>query len=177
MTKIHAWNVEIFRFVRPNLLPAILWAFIASCPVTADAQSWKDALEAEQAQNARRLAAINAQAEPLAAKLRANTAAIQTHNQQYPTGTCTYPAGHPEVCTPWIQEASRLNTEKQNLLSILVPLKDESDGLIARNAQLAQRLRCVPLPVACKSNADCNECSSCGNFDGTRGSGTCQPRP
>ena len=31
---------------------------------------------------------------------------------------------------------------------------------------------------SCVSNSDCNECSSCGTFDGRRGdSGTCQPRP
>lgn len=150
---------------------------IFSCASLTMAQDWKSALQTEQAQNATRINAIDAQAGPLAAQLRQNTAAIQAHNAAHPDGTCTYPQGHPEVCTPWIQQARTLNTQKQSLVSVLQPLANERDRLVARNQEIARRLRCVPLPAACKSDRDCNECSSCGSFDGTRGTGICQPRP
>jgi hypothetical protein len=144
---------------------------------TAEAQSWKDALLAEQAKNNTRIDQIDKQGEPIAASLRANTAAIARHNAVHPSGVCTYPEGRPEVCAPWIAEAKRLNTEQATLRGRLIPLVNERDRLVARNQEIARRLRCVPLPQPCGSNADCNECSSCSTFDGRGKTGICQPRP
>ena len=104
-----------------GVLGAILLLFY---PASANAQQWKAALQAEQAQNASRLSQINKEGQPIAAQLRQNTAAVKSHNAEHPDGTCTYPEGHPEVCTPWIEEAARLNAEKNrwspscNLLSM-----------------------------------------------------------
>jgi len=141
------------------------------------ASSWKDELKAEEAKNNTRIDAIEVEGKPIAAELRQVTQAISAHNAQHPDGVCTYPAGHPEVCTPWIREATTLNTKRDSLRSRLQPLVDESDRLIARNKKIDQLLKCVPLPNACKSDSDCNACSSCSTFDGRGNSGQCQPRP
>jgi hypothetical protein len=163
---------------RFKLLMGALGAIGLLCyPVSTNAQQWKVALQAEQAQNASRLSQINKVGEPIAAQLRQNTAAVKSHNTEHPDGTCTYPEGHPEVCTPWIKEAARLNAEKKQLVSKLQPLVDELDRLTARNEEIAQRLKCVPIPSACSSDAECNECSSCSTFDGKATPGICQPRP
>jgi hypothetical protein len=159
------------------LMGALGAILLLSYPVSTNAQQWKAALETEQAQNATRLSQINEEGEPIAAQLRQNTAAIESHNAEHPDGTCTYPEGHPEVCTPWIEEAARLTAEKEQLASQLQPLVDEFDRLTARNEEIAQRLRCVPTTDACTSDAQCNECSSCSTFDGRGTSGYCQPRP
>jgi hypothetical protein len=159
------------------LIGALGAILLLSYPVSTNAQQWKAALQAEEAQNASRLSQINKDGEPIAAQLRQNTAAVKSHNTEHPDGTCTYPEGHPEVCTPWIKEAARLNAEKKQLVSKLQPLVDEFDRLTARNEQIAQRLKCVPTPSACSSDAECNECSSCSTFDGKGTSGICQPRP
>ena len=159
------------------LMGALGAILLLSYPVSTNAQQWKAALETEQAQNATRLSQINEEGEPIAAQLRQNTAAVASHNAEHPDGTCTYPEGHPEVCTPWIEEATRLNAEKEQLTSQLQPLVDEFDRLTARNEEIARRLRCVPIPNGCSSDADCNECSSCSTFDGRGTSGICQPRP
>jgi hypothetical protein len=159
------------------LMGALGVILLVSYPVSTNGQQWKVALQAEEAQNASRLSQINKVGEPIAAQLRQNTAAVKSHNTEHPDGTCTYPEGHPEVCTPWIEEAARLNAEKKQLVSKLQPLVDEFDRLTARNEEIAQRLKCVPIPSACSSDANCNECSSCSTFDGKGTSGVCQPRP
>jgi hypothetical protein len=166
-----------FPALQKLLMGALGAILLLSYPVSTNAQQWKAALQAEQAQNASRLSQIDKDGEPIAAQLRQNTAAVQSHNTEHPDGTCTYPEGHPEVCTPWIEEAARLNAEKEQLVSRLQPLVDEFDRLTARNEEIARRLRCVPIPSACSSDADCNECSTCSTFDGGGTSGICQPRP
>jgi hypothetical protein len=179
MSRVSTVGVENRCPALQKLLIGALGAILLlSYPASTNAQQWKAALEAEQAQNGTRLSQINEEGEPIAAQLRQNTAAVESHNAEHPDGTCTYPEGHPEVCTPWIEEAARLNDEKEQLVSQLQPLVDEFDRLTARNEEIARRLRCVPIPSACSSDADCKECSSCGSFDGARkDSGICQPRP
>ena len=157
----------------PRLFAAILICFLFS---QAGAQSWKDALKAEKAKNATRLDAIETEGKPIAAELRANTQAVAAHNAQHPDGVCTFPEGHPEVCTPWLQEAEQLNKVRDSLISRLRPLVDESDRLIARNDELDRRLRCVQPPSACKSDSDCKECGYCSTFDGRGKEGVCSPR-
>src|ERR1700722_4824721 len=163
--------------LRKLLMGALGAILLLSYPVSTNAQQWKAALETEQAQNATRLEKEKGEGERKRAEVRQNPPAVASHNAEHPDGTCTYPEGHPEVCTPWIQEAARLNTEKEQLVSQLQPLVDEFDRLTARNEEIARRLRCVPIPSACSSDADCNECSSCSTFDGRGTAGTCQPRP
>lgn len=178
MSHVNVRNVRQSRSIPRNLLIGLLGAFLMlSFSGSTRAQDWKAALLTEQASNNTRIDQINALGKPIAAQLRQNTAAVARHNAQHPNGTCTYPAGHPEVCAPWLREAATLNTEKARLVAKLKPLADESDRLIARNNEIARRLRCVPLPVACTSNAQCNECSSCSTFDGSGKQGICQPRP
>jgi hypothetical protein len=178
MSRASTIHVE-YRFpALQKLLMGVLGAILLlSYSASANAQQWKAALQAEQAQNASRLNQINEEGQPVAALLRQNTAAVTSHNAEHPEGTCTYPQGHPEVCTPWIEEAARLNADKEQLVSKLQPLVDEFDRVTARNEEIAQRLKCVPLPGACSSDAQCNECSSCSSFDGKVASGICQPRP
>jgi glucose/arabinose dehydrogenase len=166
-----------FPALQKLLMGALGAILLLSYPASANAQQWKAALQTEQAQNASRLNQINEEGEPIAAQLRQNTAAVASHNAEHPDGTCTYPQGHREVCTPWIEEASSLNAKKEQLVSKLQPLVDEFDRVTARNEEIAQRLKCVPLPGACSSDAQCNECSSCSTFDGKGTSGICQPRP
>jgi hypothetical protein len=158
----------------PRLFAAILICFLSS---QAGAQSWKDPLKAEMAKNTARMDAIEAKGKPIAAELNANTAAIAAHNAVHPDGVCTYPEGHPEACTPWLKEAEQLNTVRENLVSRLRPLVDESDRLEARNKELERRLRCVQPPTACTSDSDCNECGYCSTFDGRGKGGRCSPRP
>ena len=178
MSHANVRNVGQSCSTLPKLMVGLLSAFLMlSFSASTRAQEWKSALLTEQANNNTRITQINAQGKPVAAQLRQNTAAVAKHNAQHPNGTCTYPAGHPEVCAPWIREAARLNAEKTRLVGILTPLVAESDRLTARNNEIARRLRCVPLPVACTSNAQCNECSSCSTFDGSGKAGICQPRP
>jgi len=151
----------------------IVVATILVCSVGAGAQQWKDALKAEKAKNGQRQDAINTQGAPIAASLRKVTAQIETHN----ANRCTFPKGHPEACAAYEKEAARLNTYQQRLRSQLQPLVDEFDRLTARNEEIERRLKCVPLPTSCKSDSDCNECSSCSTFDGRGKAGVCQPLP
>ncbi len=156
-------------------VPALLVLLVST---EARAQQWKDALKDEKAKNGVRMDAINKKGAPIAAELRQNTAAIDRHNAEHPDGVCTYPEGHPEVCEPWIKESKVLNTEHDRLRSLLQPLVDEFDRLESRNREIDRQLRCVAVPLACKSDSDCNQpCSSCGTFDGREKSGRCQPRP
>lgn len=153
-------------------LPAVAALFLIG--TIGDAQSWKDELKAEQAKNATRIAAIDAEAQPLANQLKQVMSQVDRHNQH----GCTYPPDHPEVCAAYDREAEDLNTAKQNLLNRLIPLASESDGLIARNKEIDRKLRCIPLPKACTSDSDCNSpCSACGDFDSRIGQRVCQPRP
>jgi hypothetical protein len=153
----------------------ICGAFTCLACATANAQQWKAALKVEKAKNDARMDAINQEGGPIAAQLNEVNAAIAVHNRAYPDGECHYPDGHPEVCAPWIREAEALNTRQARLVSRLKPLADEFDRLSARNREIARLLSCVPLPVACRSNADCNACSTCGTFDGNGRVGICQP--
>jgi hypothetical protein len=139
----------------------------------ASAQSWKNELRAEQADNAARIAAIDAEAEPLGDKLHQVNVEIRIHNDN----RCTASEDNPEACAAYNAEAAQLNSAQQNLVSKLKPLADEADRLIARNKEIARRLKCVPIPKSCTSDAQCNECSSCSTFDGQGTHGTCQPRP
>ena len=147
----------------------LVWLFSAM----ATAQGWKDELKAEKTKNVAQLAAIRSQAEPISAELHRTDEQIARHNAHQ----CVAPADDSEACAGYDREAHELNTTHENLIAQLTPLADQEDRLIARNKHLDRLLRCVPLPTACKSNADCNECSSCGSFDGTTGTGICQPRP
>jgi hypothetical protein len=161
----------------PNLKAWLLRFFAATliCGLfpAANAQRWKDELKAEQEKNTARIAAIDAEAEPLGNQLRQVQRQIDTHN----ANQCTAPSDNPGACAAYNREAAELNSAKQDLVSRLKPLAAESDRLIARNKEIARRLRCVPIPNACKSDSDCNECSSCGTFDGRGKEGVCQPLP
>lgn len=163
----------------PSLLRTFLFPVLLMCIFLpqAGAASWKDELKAEEAKNETRIKAIDTEAQPIAAQLRQVNQAIDRHNAQHPDGVCTYPEGHPEVCTPWIREAKELTTAREKLVSQLRPLADESDRLIVRNKEIERRLRCYQPPTACKSDSDCNECGYCSTFDGDGKGPRCSPRP
>ena len=137
------------------------------------AQNWRAALEAEKAQNAQQISAIESQGAPIAAELRQLNKDIDRHNGN----RCEYPQGHPEACAGYSREATELSAKQQNLRSQLQQLVDRLDRLQARNREIDLRLRCVTLPKACKSDADCNECSYCASFDGDGNNQYCHPKP
>lgn len=132
---------------------------------------WKDDLIAEQNRNSARLVAIDAEAKPVDNQLHQVMAQIVRHNAHQ----CVAPANNPGACAWYDAEARQLNASKQRLVHRLQPLADESNRLIERNREIARKLRCVPLPKACQSDADCNECSTCGSWDGDTKQGLCQP--
>jgi hypothetical protein len=146
---------------------------ILVCSVKAGAQQWKDALITEEVRNSQRQDAIEKQGAPIAASLRQNTAKIDRHNAH----PCTYPDDHPEVCSAYTKEKADLETERDHLVSQLQPLADEIDRLTARNQEIERRLKCVSVPRACKSDSDCEDCSSCATFSGSGQDGVCQPLP
>lgn len=139
----------------------------------ASAQDWKDALKVEQAQNAARIAAIDTEAKPVYNRLKEVGAQIDRHN----ANQCVATSDNPGACAGYNAEAQRLNNSKDELLARLRSLASESDRLIARNKEIERRLKlaCVPFTTQCRSNADCNECSTCGAFDPISGKGYCQP--
>lgn len=162
-----------------KLISSILICLVSLlAPVGASAQGsdWRSVLEAEKAKNAQRIAAINQKAAPMVKQLQQVNAVAATHNAQHPSGTCEYPDGHPEVCTPWVNEGRKLATRQEALRSQLIPMANELDRLQARNTEIDQKLRgCRQPPHPCSSNADC-ECShACATFDGRGNSGFCQP--
>src|SRR5271166_585589 len=152
-------NTVIGLAVGPNSRAWVLRIFVAilACLLlpAASAQGWKDELRAEQEKNSASIAAIDAEAEPLGNRLSKVQHQIDIHN----ANQCTAPADNPGSCAAYNREAAQLNSDQQNLISQLKPLAAESDRLIARNKEIARRLKCVPRPTACTSDADCNECS------------------
>jgi hypothetical protein len=172
-------NTVVGLKVRRNLrawLPRLFVAMFACLLLPgASAQSWKDELKAEQAKNSTRISKIDTEGAPIAAKLREVNKAIARHE----ANACSRRRGLPGACSAYDAEAAQLNSAKDSLRSRLQTLFDEQDRLVARNQEIARRLKCVPLPTPCRSDSDCNECTSCGSFDGERrgGTGVCQPRP
>jgi len=153
-----------------------LVSLLASVGASAQGGDWRAVLEGEKAKNAQRMAAIEEKGKPIAAQLRQLGVTVERHNAQHPSGTCEYPDGHPEYCTPWVKEGNALERKRQSLRSQLIPLVDELDRLQARNAEIDQKLKhCVQTPHPCSSDNDC-ECSyNCATFDGRGNSGFCQP--
>jgi hypothetical protein len=165
------------RLLFAGSLLAVSASLLAPSPVLGQGGDWRAVLEGEKAKNAQRLAAIDKEGAPIAQQLRQVNQKVASHNAKHPSGTCEYPPGHPEVCTPWLNEAQVLNKQQQSLRSKLIPLVEEQERLRNRNAEIERRLHCVQTPVSCKSDNDC-ECShNCGAFwDGARSdTGLCQP--
>ena len=163
-------EVSSISIVASSMLAAVMLGLFC---IAARGQGWRDELNAEHASNAARIAAIDAEATPLGNQLHQVNAQIQRHN----ANRCAAPADHPEACAAYNSEARQLNSAQQSLISRLKPLADQADRLIARNREIERKLRCVTLPNPCRSNSDCNECSTCGSFDPKTGKGYCQPRP
>lgn len=155
-------------------LVAIL-SLLAPVGATAQGSDWRAALEGEKARNAKRLAVIEQQGAPIAAKLREVNKEVERHNDN----PCTYPEDHPEVCAWYEKERVQLNTATESLRSQLIPLVDEQGKLQVRNLEIERRLHCVQAPFPCSSNSDCQCSQSCAAFpDGRRSdTGICQPRP
>lgn len=154
---------------------AIILLLFTPVSATAQGSNWRVALQNEKAKNAERLAAIELQGAPIAAKLQEVNKEVERHN----TNRCTYPADQPEVCAWYENERVRLDTQTEGLRSQLIPLVEEQERLQARNMEIERRLRCVQLPIPCSSNSDCQCSQSCAAFaDGRRNDpGICQPRP
>jgi hypothetical protein len=153
-----------------------LVSLLAPICASAEGDDWRSVLEGEKAKNAQRMAAIEEKGRPIAAQLRQLSVTVDRHNAQHPSGTCEYPPGHPEVCTPWVKEGNTLERKRQSLRSQLIPLSDELDSLKARNAEIDQQLACRRALQPCSENSDC--CSgNCALFADGRLSDAhiCQP--
>jgi|SRR5579862_4564072 len=162
------------RFSKQRLSSGIVLAMFFCClSATVYAQNWRAALEAEKAQNAQQINVIESQGAPIAAELRQVNKDIDRHNGN----RCEYPQGHPEVCAGYSRDAAELNARQESLRTQLQQLVDRLDRLQARNREIDLRLRCVTLPKACNSDADCNECSYCASFDGDGKNQYCHPKP
>jgi len=162
-----------------KLISRILICFVpllAAAGAPGEGSDWRSVLEGEKAKNAQRMTAIEERGGPIAAQLRQLSAIVDRHNAQHPSGTCEYPDGHPEVCTPWVKEGNALERKRQTLRSQLIPLVDELDRLKARNAEIDKQLACRRALQPCSENSDC--CSgNCALFADGRltDAHVCQP--
>ncbi len=144
-------------------------------------QDWRADLEAERARNADRIRAIDEQASPLGRELNQVLADIKQHNSNAPPmpdpNNRSQVVAYNAKVAVYNQEANRLNGRRAELVNILTPMAQESDRLIARNKQIDTLLkRCVQLPLACTSNADCTCSNNCGLMEGALGNAKlCQP--
>ena len=162
------------KFISRILIGSV--SLLAVATAVGQGGDWRSVLQAEKAKNAERIAAINEKAAPMLVRLKEVNAAAKTHNAQHPSGTCEYPYGHPEVCTPWVKEGQTLATQQDTLRSRLIPLSNELDSLQARNAEIDRQLACRRALQPCSQNSDC--CSgNCALFADGRLNDThiCQP--
>src|ERR1043166_5116539 len=122
------------------ILGLSLILMITAVVAVAEDSDWQSVLKDQKAKNAARVAAIEVKGEPIYQKLVAVNQQIKAHNAQHPSGTCEYPEGHPEVCTPWVNEGQQLDTKQEHLKSQLIPLLQEKEKLEAANAKIDQAM-------------------------------------
>jgi hypothetical protein len=132
-------------------------------PVGASAQGsdWRSVLQGEKAKTAARLAAIEQEGAPIARELRQVAQKVESHNAQHPSGTCEYPDGHPEYCTPWVNEGRALDRKQTTLRSRLIPLANEQEKLQARSEQITQLLAQPTCGPVCQQLKNCAENPNC----------------
>lgn len=131
------------------LLSILLSAFVSSLlsfGLLANARAQDSdrvaSLNAELASNTARIAAIDQEAVPTAKELQQVLQTIDDHNSHKPS-----PTDH-TATAEFNAEADRLNLNKMKLAGKLQSLKDEQDGLLARNKAIEMALNAAaPNPI------------------------------
>ena len=130
-------------------------------PLEVDAQgsNWRAVLKAEQGINARRIQAIDEEAEPYGQALFKVLDAIKIHNGKPPD-----PTNHSAV-DAYNTAADRLDDQQDRLESRLKILEVEQDRLLARNREIDRQLKlgCFQLPEVCERDVDCKCSGNCGH--------------